>query len=94
MAVPTPASFSPRRRWSIRVSVLLSVLATPFDGRLSDFFRAASVPLAHGRNLVNVIIVDFRALDTLGEITVLGLAAIAAAAVMAGLNLKAAEKRR
>lgn len=74
--------------------VLLSVLATPFDGRLSDFFRAASVPLAHGRNLVNVIIVDFRALDTLGEITVLGLAAIAAAAVMAGLNLKAAEKRR
>ena len=30
--------------------------------------------MAHGRNIVNVIIVDFRALDTLGEITVLGLA--------------------
>lgn len=64
--------------------VLLSVLATPFDERLSDFFRAASVPEAHGRNLVNVIIVDFRALDTLGEITVLALAALAAAAVLAG----------
>jgi multicomponent Na+:H+ antiporter subunit A len=68
--------------------VLLSVLAQPFDERLSDFFRQASVPQAHGRNLVNVIIVDFRALDTLGEITVLGLAAIAAAAVLIGLRRK------
>ena len=66
--------------------VMLSVLAQPFDSRLSDFFRAESVPQAHGRNLVNVIIVDFRALDTLGEIAVLGLAAIAAAAVIAGLR--------
>ncbi|MGE0152853.1 MAG: hydrogen gas-evolving membrane-bound hydrogenase subunit E [Reyranellaceae bacterium] len=66
--------------------VLLSVLAQPFDGRLSDYFRAASVPEAHGRNIVNVIIVDFRALDTLGEITVLALAAIAAAAVVMGVR--------
>ncbi len=71
--------------------VLFAVLATPFDSRLSDFFASASVPEAHGRNLVNVIIVDFRALDTLGEITVLTLAAIAAAAVLAGT---AARRRR
>ncbi|MEM7348344.1 MAG: hydrogen gas-evolving membrane-bound hydrogenase subunit E, partial [Chloroflexota bacterium] len=32
--------------------------------------------LAKGRNIVNVILVDFRALDTLGEITVLAVAAI------------------
>jgi multicomponent Na+:H+ antiporter subunit A len=64
--------------------VLFAVLETPFDSRLSDFFQRASVPEAHGRNLVNVIIVDFRALDTLGEITVLTLAAIASAAVLAG----------
>ncbi len=70
--------------------MLLSVLATPFDERLSDFFRATSVPEAHGRNLVNVIIVDFRALDTLGEITVLALAALAAAAVLAGSRLRKA----
>jgi multicomponent Na+:H+ antiporter subunit A len=69
---------------AIATALLLAVLATPFDARLSDFFRAASVPEAHGRNLVNVIIVDFRALDTLGEITVLALAALAAAAVLAG----------
>ncbi len=73
--------------------VLLAVLAQPFDTGLSDFFRTTSVPEAHGRNLVNVIIVDFRALDTLGEITVLGLAAIAAAAVIAGLRLKKPEQR-
>ncbi len=66
--------------------VLLAVLAQPFDPRLSDFFREASVPQAHGRNLVNVVIVDFRALDTLGEIAVLGLASIAAAAVVVGLR--------
>lgn len=70
-------------------AVLLAVVATPFDARLSDYFREASVPQAHGRNLVNVIIVDFRALDTLGEITVLALSALAAAAVLAG-----AAKRR
>ncbi|MEO3999369.1 hydrogen gas-evolving membrane-bound hydrogenase subunit E [Mesorhizobium sp. CAU 1732] len=74
--------------------VLLAVLAQPFDGRLSDFFRQASVPEAHGSNLVNVILVDFRALDTLGEITVLGLAAVAAAAVLAGVRRATSEKRR
>lgn len=68
--------------------VLLSVLSLPFDGRLSDFFRQSSVQEAQGRNLVNVIIVDFRGLDTLGEITVLSLAAISAAAVIAGLRRK------
>ncbi|HRN89440.1 MAG TPA: proton-conducting transporter membrane subunit [Hyphomicrobium sp.] len=73
--------------------VLLTVLAIPFDGRLSDYFRVASVPEAHGRNLVNVILVDFRALDTLGEISVLGLAAMAAAAVVAGVRRRMSEKR-
>src|SRR5690606_1334037 len=73
--------------------VMLTVLAIPFDERLSDFFRAASVPEAHGRNFVNVILVDFRALDTLGEISVLGLAAVAAAAVIAGVRRKLGETR-
>ncbi|MGE0796698.1 MAG: hydrogen gas-evolving membrane-bound hydrogenase subunit E [Lautropia sp.] len=66
--------------------VLLAVLGTPFDGRYGDYFMATSLPEAHGRNVVNVIIVDFRALDTLGEITVLALAALAAAAVFTGVS--------
>ena len=73
---------------AVATALLLAVLASPFDGRLSDFFRGASVPEAHGRNLVNVIIVDFRALDTLGEITVLALAALAAAAVLTGTRAR------
>lgn len=66
------------------IAMLFSVVAIPFDETLSNFFREASYPQAHGRNLVNVIIVDFRALDTLGEITVLALAALAAVAVFFG----------
>jgi len=61
-------------------ALLVTVTAPPFDARLSEFFGAFSRPVAHGRNVVNVIIVDFRALDTLGEITVLlatGLAILA-----------------
>ena len=38
---------------------------------ISGFFAEKAVPEAFGRNIVNVILVDFRALDTLGEITVL-----------------------
>lgn len=43
---------------------------------ISDYMIENSVPLAHGRNIVNVILVDYRALDTLGEIFVLALAAM------------------
>jgi multicomponent Na+:H+ antiporter subunit A len=45
-------------------------------GKIRDFFGDLSLAVAHGRNVVNVIIVDFRGLDTMGEITVLVVAAI------------------
>lgn len=45
---------------------------------------ALSYPEAYGRNVVNVILVDFRALDTLGEIAVLALAALGIAALAGG----------
>ncbi|MEM9757459.1 MAG: hydrogen gas-evolving membrane-bound hydrogenase subunit E, partial [Pseudomonadota bacterium] len=54
------------------------------DRRLSDFFEAASWPDAFGRNIVNVILVDFRALDTFGEIAVVVIAALSAVAVLRG----------
>jgi multicomponent Na+:H+ antiporter subunit A len=56
--------------------LMLYVLSQPLVPHVSDFFLANSLPIAHGRNVVNVILVDFRALDTLGEITVLAVAAI------------------
>jgi multicomponent Na+:H+ antiporter subunit A len=54
----------------------LSALSVPMESGLTPFFAENSVTLAKGRNIVNVILVDFRALDTLGEITVLAVAAI------------------
>jgi len=63
-------------------AVLLAVLAAPFDPRLGAWFGANSYPAAHGRNVVNVILVDFRALDTLGEIMVLAIAAFAVVALL------------
>jgi multicomponent Na+:H+ antiporter subunit A len=60
--------------------LLLKVTQLPFDDRLSQFFNTYSKTIAHGRNVVNVIIVDFRGLDTLGEIAVVmvtGLAILA-----------------
>lgn len=56
---------------------LLLLLATGFQRQttVSSYFAEASYLEAHGRNVVNVILVDFRALDTLGEVTVLATAA-------------------
>jgi multicomponent Na+:H+ antiporter subunit A len=63
--------------------------------RLGEFFAAKSPTEAHGRNIVNVILVDFRALDTLGEITVLTMAAIGVSAlVRIGAEERAARRRR
>lgn len=76
---------TPSARWrdgilsvAVGVAVTLMVmkaLAIEPGTKLPDFFMANSV-VAQGRNVVNVILVDFRALDTLGEITVLGVAAL------------------
>lgn len=72
--------------------LLMSVMATDFDRRLTSFFEATSYPEAHGRNIVNVILVDFRALDTFGEITVVAIAAIAAFALLRGATRRKPEE--
>jgi len=48
-------------------------------------------PAAGGKNIVNVILTDFRALDTLGEITVIATAAIGVAALISGFRTPAEE---
>ncbi len=70
---------------------LLAVLATPFDRRLTTYFETASWPEAFGRNIVNVILVDFRALDTFGEIAVVVIAALSAYALLRTTTDKAAK---
>jgi multicomponent Na+:H+ antiporter subunit A len=56
----------------------------------SDAYRDLA-PAAGGRNIVNVILTDFRALDTLGEITVIATAAIGVAALISGFRTRTEE---
>ncbi|QDZ01087.1 putative monovalent cation/H+ antiporter subunit A [Nitratireductor mangrovi] len=62
--------------------LLLKVTQVPFDDRLTEFFNTYSYVIAHGRNVVNVILVDFRGLDTLGEISVVMIAGLAILALI------------
>jgi multicomponent Na+:H+ antiporter subunit A len=62
--------------------VLFFVGATTTPAGLGTYFAQNSVLMAHGRNIVNVILVDFRALDTMGEITVLATAALGVRALL------------
>jgi multicomponent Na+:H+ antiporter subunit A len=59
-----------------------SVSTTETPARLREYFAELGPTLGHGRNIVNVILVDFRALDTMGEITVLATAAIGVRALL------------
>jgi multicomponent Na+:H+ antiporter subunit A len=61
---------------------VLSVLGLDLDLSLTRFFEAKSAPDAFGHNVVNVILVDFRGFDTLGEISVIVIAGLAATAAL------------
>ena len=70
------------------VSILcLAVLTRPYDS-IAGYFLANSLPGGGGSNVVNVILVDFRGFDTMGEITVLAIAATAIFALLDGLRLQ------
>ncbi len=69
----------------VMTTLVLAALNIQLSDSISYFFRENCYPLTHGRNIVNVILVDFRGFDTMGEITVLSVAAIG---VYAMLKLK------
>ena len=58
------------------------MLEVPFDATLTAFFNEYSYTLAQGRNIVNVILVDFRGVDTFGEIGVVMIAGLAILALL------------
>lgn len=66
--------------------LMLGMLAQPMSPHLSEFFTQRSLPEGFGRNIVNVILVDFRGLDTFGEITVVGLAGLGVWALLKRLR--------
>ncbi|MBN2119228.1 MAG: putative monovalent cation/H+ antiporter subunit A [Anaerolineales bacterium] len=66
----------------LMTSLVLSAVDAQLHPSISGYFVENALPLAHGRNIVNVILVDFRGIDTMGEITVLGIAAIGVYALL------------
>ena len=68
-----------------------AVLTRPYDS-IAGYFLANSVPGGGGANVVNVILVDFRGYDTLGEISVLALAALGIHALLEPLRLLGPER--
>ena len=89
-------SFHDRSQWlgrtgSAVVAILGGIVMTSLTliandiqigSSISAYFAENSATLGHGRNIVNVILVDFRALDTLGEITVMSIAGVSALALL------------
>ncbi|MEO0544395.1 MAG: putative monovalent cation/H+ antiporter subunit A [Pseudomonadota bacterium] len=71
--------------------ILLGVLQQSLDPTLSDFFAQYSYTVAQGKNIVNVILVDFRGIDTFGEI---GVVMVSGLAILALIRIVPKERRR
>ncbi|TVQ61892.1 MAG: putative monovalent cation/H+ antiporter subunit A [Phycisphaerales bacterium] len=62
--------------------VIMAVSQRPLHEPISAYFAEHSVSKGYGRNVVNVILVDFRSIDTLGEIVVLAVAGVGVYALL------------
>ncbi len=74
---------------SVMTIIALKAIHIDLHHPISDYFLENSYAKAFGKNVVNVILVDFRALDTMGEVTVL---TIAAMGITALLSFKTSKK--
>ncbi|MCS0589557.1 monovalent cation/H+ antiporter subunit A [Massilia norwichensis] len=91
LAGPAPASTQFRRGRDLLLALAgglglaaLShvVLTRPAGRSISDFYVLRALPEGGGANVVNVLLVDFRGFDTMGEITVLGVVALTVYALL------------
>ena len=78
---------------SIITVLALEVLAEPVNKEIGEYYAQNAYLEAHGKNVVNVILVDFRGADTLIEISVLSIAAVGVFGLMK-LRLKMADRKR
>jgi multicomponent Na+:H+ antiporter subunit A len=67
---------------AVMAGLVLASAGVTLDSAVSDALSRLSKPEGYGRNVVNVILVDFRALDTLGEITVVAMAGLGVYALL------------
>jgi multicomponent K+:H+ antiporter subunit A len=72
----------------IGAGVLALAVMTADSASISGYFLTAAKPAAGAGNVVNAILVDFRGFDTLGEITVLAIAAAGIFAMLRGIRLR------
>jgi multicomponent K+:H+ antiporter subunit A len=63
-------------------ALAFTILTRPYPENVSGYFVENAYPKGGGTNIVNVILVDFRAFDTFGEITVLAIVAITVYALL------------
>lgn len=80
-----------KRIVSVGVGIVMTLVALSVSGSklfdsISEYYLKNSYALAGGKNVVNVILVDFRGFDTLLEIVVLGIASLGVYALIR-LNL-------
>lgn len=76
---------------SILSLIAIMALQVPTSTDISDFYGESAYTLAKGKNVVNVILVDFRGFDTMFEIIVLSIAAIGVYSLLK-LRLSPSEK--
>jgi multicomponent K+:H+ antiporter subunit A len=67
--------------WGL-AALAYAVMVRPRPETIADFFVENAYTKGGGTNIVNVILVDFRAFDTFGEITVLGIVALTVYALL------------
>ncbi|MDQ8727686.1 monovalent cation/H+ antiporter subunit A [Bradyrhizobium sp. LHD-71] len=92
-AVDEPVTFASRLRRQRDLAIAVAagvgfaalafaVMVRPLPDTIASYFLENAYLMGGGRNVVNVILVDFRAFDTLGEITVLGIVALTVFALL------------
>ncbi len=77
---------------AVAAAAVIVAAGVRLDAEVARYYLESSVPLAYGRNVVNVILVDFRALDTMGEIVVVAVAGLGVAALLAAGRRRRASK--
>jgi multicomponent Na+:H+ antiporter subunit A len=95
-----PASGRQILRWAIAIGmgmfgagIVLANHVYQVGESISPYFLANALPIGQGGNVVNVILVDIRGYDTLGEITVLAIAALGGYAVLRSPHLHALRRK-
>jgi multicomponent Na+:H+ antiporter subunit A len=98
--LPPPARRTKIYRWFVSLAaglfgftMVLYLATVQYGESIAPYFTQFSVPVGQGGNVVNVILVDFRGYDTMGEVTVLVIAALGGLALWNAPRMSALRDR-